>query len=73
MTDETQSESLTPCPECGGQRVDVPCTGYMGLQPSWNSVTRLQAVACTVCGYTALYAQEPQKLQRFLKKGEKSR
>ncbi len=73
MHDELQSESPTSCPECGGQRVDVPCGVQMNLQPSWTSYIRLQAVACTLCGYTALYAQDLQKLQRLLEKRGKNR
>jgi transposase len=68
-----QNPEEKPCPECGGKRVFVQYSGY-GLiilrQPTHHvpifgnqtntSVT--QALTCTQCGLTTIYALTPQNL-----------
>ena len=61
-----------PCPECGGRRVWVAYiyTGGVSLiQPMRSTflkrrknATRTTALACTVCGYTSIYADQPGNL-----------
>ena len=66
MNEGTQQYRPHPCPECGGQRVVVECNARMSLSISTFSSIFLQAVSCTNCGYTILYAKDPQKLQKLL-------
>ena len=65
MNDEKQPYGFTPCPECGGQRVVAQCAPTMGvyIQRRWfSSVSPLMASVCTHCGYTMLYATQPDKV-----------
>lgn len=61
--------SKKPCPDCGGERVFTQLqTGYGA---AW--LTRIiqrktvkvetHTLTCTICGYTSLYAKDPQKLE----------
>jgi len=60
---------LTPCPHCGGERVLAVGTPMMSVAnralTTWRGVPRsnLDAVVCTHCGYTILYARNPSKLK----------
>jgi hypothetical protein len=73
MSDDRDLPSPTPCPECGGERAHALTSVEMlvGLRShsrwtpmDWNSMSFLQAVACTACGHTTLYAMDPHKLRR---------
>jgi predicted nucleic-acid-binding Zn-ribbon protein len=72
-----QQSMIRRCPECGGERVWVLVeiqTQYIAtfkLKQPRRSVpffrrhensSEAQALTCLNCGYTALYATEPQKL-----------
>ena len=63
---QPQSQRPRPCPICGGERVLTRCGGYMSLAIGTFSGVRLNAIACTNCGYTELFAEDPQKLRRLL-------
>ena len=66
MDNETRFPPLTPCPECGGERVIAPCSEGVNLVLTLFSTVPLQALTCMVCGHTTLYATEPQKLKKLL-------
>ena len=55
-----------PCPECGGMCVHAYTAPFrLGLLRSgsvFRGRSRLRAVACTVCGLTRLYVQNPSEL-----------
>ncbi|GCE27543.1 hypothetical protein KDA_36040 [Dictyobacter alpinus] len=63
---------LKPCPECGGARVRVSYSmGVIMLAQFKRSASFLgkksrtsstQPVTCTSCGYTVVYATEPNNL-----------
>ena len=65
---------MKPCPECGGRRVWVSYlyTGGVLLKQPGRSPSRFSskkqnysntsALACTVCGYTSIYADQPGNL-----------
>lgn len=68
-----QPPMIKPCPECGGTRVwtQVKTYYYFKLVQPWRCVSlfsgkssesNTQAITCLNCGYTALYATEPQNL-----------
>lgn len=63
----------TPCPECGGERVEAELEVYrsfrlrrpglkyyFGNNP--NVVSEIRVFVCTYCGYTAFFAQDPLNL-----------
>ncbi len=60
MTSSTQP-SLTPCPECGGERVLAHLQGPVVVVPEHPSLLDhfkhqgLRATVCTVCGYLTFY------------------
>jgi len=62
-----------PCPDCGGQRVRAHATAYVKILPERAGLGTLfggavpHALVCTVCGYTALYVDHP---DRWLPKGQ---
>ena len=66
MDNGTRLPPLTPCPECGGERVIAPCSEEACLVLTLFSTVSLQAVTCIECGHTTLYATEPQKLKKLL-------
>ncbi|GER89092.1 hypothetical protein KDW_32540 [Dictyobacter vulcani] len=69
---ETQPQpSLRPCPECGGERIQVkvvrPGIVVFTLPKikkfiSFPESTVLIPVVCKNCGYAAFYAADPSKL-----------
>ena len=76
MNEQTQSESLLPCPECGGRRVQVSIStttpGNLlqatqlkrktGWFSSKSNQSYLNALTCISCGYTSLHATQPSNL-----------
>lgn len=70
----TSTESISPCPECGGERVITKPVarpyflGFVGLPikrkfAGFVNYTSAYAKVGMICGYASLYAQEPQKLK----------
>ncbi len=74
--EHTQLFTLKPCPECGGQRVQVSLST---IQPNillqvtqqkrktklfsgHSNQSYVSALTCTTCGYTTLYATQPSNL-----------
>ncbi len=66
------TESLpapTPCPECGGERVQAGVSNHAFLvvnDPAklfGQQASTLRAIVCTQCGYTRFYAVHPEKLR----------
>jgi hypothetical protein len=63
---------MQPCPECGGRRVWVAYLYNAGVsltQPGRSTFlrrrknsTKTNALTCTVCGYTSIYASQPGNL-----------
>ena len=66
MNDATQPQRPRPCPICEGERVLTRCDARMSLVVGTFDAVQLQAIACTYCGYTELFAEDPQKLRRLL-------
>ena len=56
----------TPCPDCGGRRVQVDGSVEMILRApgGLGRVSELGGSACTACGRVFLYAVELEKLQK---------
>jgi predicted nucleic-acid-binding Zn-ribbon protein len=67
-----QLPSITPCPQCGGQRVGMGCSAdtllTRGNRFSGASVTGLKALVCLACGYTMFYAENLSKIQEEIRK-----
>ncbi len=72
MTDQPKDDDkVTACPRCSGEMVVCTLDGYPG-RPSLRPLhhegifdsrsSLLNAIACTACGYTELYATTPRKL-----------
>ncbi len=73
MNEQTQQPTPKPCPECGGERihtkytkqypaVEIKLTTLLGLlKPS----STINALTCLTCGYTMLYAAQPDKLRPY--------
>lgn len=66
MSDMTPPATPSPCPECGGERVNASCDYHMNVQVTaegafFPKTSPLQALVCTNCGYTTLYATRPDK------------
>jgi len=65
MPPTTSDATPTPCPECAGLRVRATATAYVRLRPEHAGLGALfggavpRALVCTVCGYTALYVDNP--------------
>ncbi len=65
MPPTTSDAAPTPCPECAGPRVRARATAYVRLLPEHAGLGALfggavpRALVCTVCGYTALYVDNP--------------
>lgn len=68
MSNTTQPYTPPPCTQCGGQQVLVPCDPRMSLTPGFLSSVSLEALACTVCGFVTLYANDTEKLRKLLEK-----
>ena len=64
---QSQPQRPRPCPICGGERVVTRCGKYMSLFIGTFSGVPLNAIACTYCEYTELFADDPQKLRKLLK------
>ncbi len=76
MDEQPHDPSLRPCPECGGQRVQVSISTIApgnliqvtqlkrktSLFSSKSNQSYLNALACINCGYTAIYAKQPSNL-----------
>ena len=67
MNETTQPQRPAPCPLCGGEQVFTTCTRVMGLVTGTFDGVPLNALACTYCGYTQFFAEDPQKLRKLLK------
>ena len=78
MNEQTQRPTPKPCPECGGERIFTkynkqylnreiklvqPHSAY-GLFLDMNS-SAIDALTCLSCGYTTLYATQPEKLRPY--------
>ena len=78
MNEQPQEPSLKPCPECGGERTRTkynkqylnseiklvqPHNAY-GFLMNLGSST-IDALTCLSCGYTTLYATQPNKLRPY--------
>ena len=66
MSGTAQPYVPPPCPQCGGQQVLLPCDPRMSLTGGLFSAITLEALACTLCGFVTLYANEPEKLRKLL-------
>jgi len=74
--EQTQPIISKPCPECGGQRVQVSLSTISpavllqvtqqkrktSLSDRHANQSYLAALTCTTCGYTILYAVQPSNL-----------
>ncbi len=67
MNEATQPQRPAPCPICEGERVFTQCAIHMSLMTGTFDSVPLNAIACTYCGYTRLFADNPQKLRKLLK------
>lgn len=60
--------SLTPCPECGGERSRAELRGSFHLAQPGSSgidsskVSEIAVLVCNSCGYIAFYATSPLNL-----------
>ncbi len=65
MNKAIEQAANKPCPECGGQRV-VARVSARGVFISTGilSSTITIPVSCTNCGYTTLYAADPDKVRK---------
>jgi predicted nucleic-acid-binding Zn-ribbon protein len=68
MQQQPPQPTISPCPQCGGQRVGMGCASGMHLMRDGKfastPVCELTAVVCMVCGYTALYAEDLPKIHQ---------
>ena len=80
MDDQTQKPISKPCPECGGERTFVkygkvyPREEIRLVQPHsaygfFMNTSSIDALTCLTCGYTTLYATQPDRLKPY--KGKK--
>jgi predicted nucleic-acid-binding Zn-ribbon protein len=64
MNEVIEQATNKPCPECGGQRVATQTTSTgVFISTGMMSGTMTVPVCCTNCGYTTLYAAEPDKVR----------
>ncbi len=79
MNAQMQRPTPKPCPECGGERTFVkynkqyPNTEIKLVQPHsayglLMNTSTIDALTCLTCGYTTLYATQPDKLRPYKNK-----
>lgn len=65
-----QERAIQPCPKCNQNRVTTVFAGREAAliqpkrDPGWlgHNQSMIDAITCTNCGYTELYAHDPAKL-----------
>ncbi len=75
MNAQMQRPTPKPCPECGGERVftkytkQYPNVEIKLTQPGlFMNTSTIDALTCLTCGYTTLYATQPNKLRPYKNK-----